>query len=133
MRATASTSDRGDAHLDLAGRQAGVDRLGVAGDDRAADAHHELGAQPLGEMVRLGREAGIEDELHEAGAVAQVDEDEIAVVAPAGHPAGQPHVAPDVGDTQLAGQRRTQLTERCFARHASPPPLPPRGLPLPLP
>ena len=115
----------GDAHLDLAGRQAGIDRLGVARDHRAGRAHDVLGAQPLGQTVRLGRDSRVEDELHEAGAVAQVDEDEVAVVAPASHPAGEPHLATHVGGTQLAGQRG--------AHHAFPPPLPPRGLPLPLP
>ena len=53
-----------------------------------------LGAQPLGGGVRLGGGLGVEDELHEARAVAQVDEDQPAVVAPAVHPAGDAHVSP---------------------------------------
>ena len=133
MRAADSSSTAGDAHLDLAGRQVGIDRLGVAGDHRAGRGHDVLGAQALGEPVRLGRDPRVEDELYEARTVAQVDEDQIAVVAPAGHPAGEAHLAADVGEAQLAGQRRAQLAGRCSARHVSPPPLPPSGLPLPLP
>ena len=38
--------------------------------------------------VRLGGRLRVEDELDEAGAVAQVDEDQPAVVAAAVHPAG---------------------------------------------
>ena len=39
-------------------------------------------------LVRLGRVLGVEHELHDPGAVAQVDEDQPAVVAPAVDPAG---------------------------------------------
>ena len=98
-------SDVGDAHLDLAGRQAGVHRLGVARHHGAGRPDDVLGAQPLGQTVRLGGAARVEDELHETGAVAQVDEDEVAVVAPARHPAGDAYLAAHVGDAQLAGQR----------------------------
>ena len=50
-----------------------------------------LGAQPLGDGVGLARRLGMEDELDEARAVAQVDEDQPAVVAAAVHPAGDAH------------------------------------------
>ena len=40
---------------------------------RGADA--ELVAQRLGDLVRVGRVGRVDDELHDAGAVAQVDED----------------------------------------------------------
>ena len=50
-----------------------------------------LGAQALGGSVRLGGGLGMEHELHEPGAIAQVDEDQPAVVAPAVHPAGDAH------------------------------------------
>ena len=125
--------DLGDAHLDLAGGQARIDRIGVASDHRAAGPDNVFRAQPLGQMVRRGRGPGVEDELHEAGAVAQVDEDEAAVIAAAGHPAGEPHLAPHIADPQLTGQRTAQLTGQRGVAHLSPPPLPPRGLPLPLP
>ena len=73
----------GHGDLDLAGRQRRVDRLLVAADDLAAGAQHVLGAQFVGELELLG--AGgvrVEDELDDAGAVAEVDEDQAAVVAP---------------------------------------------------
>ena len=53
--------------------------------------------------VRLRRLRRVEDELHEAAAVAQVDEDQAAVVAPAVHPAGEAHLAAHVGGAELAG------------------------------
>ena len=45
--------------------------------------------------VRLGRRLRVEDDLHQAGAVAQVDEDEAAVVAAAVHPARDAHLVAD--------------------------------------
>src|SRR3989304_6066032 len=54
---------------------------------------------PLDSFRRLGR---VEDHLHQPAAVAQVDEDEAAVVAPAVHPAGQRHVLAGVILAQLA-------------------------------
>ena len=53
-----------------------------------ATRHDVLGAQLVRPRVRLGRGLGVEDELQQAGAVAQVDEDQAAVVAAAVHPAG---------------------------------------------
>ena len=42
----------------------------------------------MGRLVRRRRGLGMEHELHDPGAVAQVDEDQAAVVAAAVHPAG---------------------------------------------
>ena len=47
------------------------------------------------ELERLPRLVGVEDELHQPGAVAEVDEDEPAVVAAAVDPAGDPHLGAD--------------------------------------
>ena len=55
---------------------------------RAEGADHVLGAERVGPLVRLGRVLGMEHELDDSRAVAQVDEDQPAVVAPAVHPAG---------------------------------------------
>ena len=53
------------------------------------DRDAELGAQP----VRLGQHVGrAEHDLGNPGGVAQVDEDDAAVVAAARHPAGQRHL-----------------------------------------
>ncbi len=93
--------DGRDAHLDLAARQVGIDRLRRPRDDLAAHREHVLRARLLGERVRLGDARRVEHELDHAAAVAEVDEDEIAVVAPARDPAGETHLATDVGGAQL--------------------------------
>ncbi len=62
---------------------------GRALDDLAANLNDELVAQLLGELGRCGRVLGVDHELHDAALVSQVDEDEPAVVAPAGDPAGE--------------------------------------------
>ena len=124
--------DGRDAYLDLAGRQAGIDRLGRRARPPRRSPPRRIrsaGPRPAGAP---GRDPRVEDELNEARTVAQVDEDEVAVVAPASHPAGEAHLAADVGEAQLAGQRRAQLAGRGELSR-SPPPLPPSGLPLPLP
>ncbi len=83
-RALAEHGQRGGVDLDLAG---GDLRVGVAlrADlDDTGDRDAELGAQP----VRLGQHVGVaEHHLCDAGGVAQIDEDDAAVVAAASHPA----------------------------------------------
>ena len=64
--------------------------LRCARRDLADGLHDELVAELL-DAVRL-----LEDELDLAGVVAQVDEDEPAVVAPRVHPAGDGQALPDV-------------------------------------
>ena len=93
----------GDADLDLAGRQLRVHRLGATRDDGAARREDELGADRLGQRVRRRGRGRIDDELHDAAAVAQVDEDQLAVVAPVRDPAGELDLATDVVAAQLAG------------------------------
>ena len=58
----------------------------------------ELAPELLGEREDggVGQELGVEDDLREAGAVAQVDEDELAVVAAAVDPALEAHGLADV-------------------------------------
>ena len=53
-------------------------------------------------VVRLGRGLGMEHELHDPGAVAQVDEDQPAVIAAAVHPAGDARLACRPARRQLA-------------------------------
>ncbi len=72
---------RGD--LDGAGRQRVVAVALGPHPHLADDAHAVLGAQVVGD-VRLAH-----DDLRDAGAVAQVEEGDAAVVAPPGHPAGE--------------------------------------------
>ena len=54
------------------------------------------------ELERPARLVGVEDQLDQSGAVAQVDEDESAVVAAAVHPAGDPHLRVDAVGQRLA-------------------------------
>ena len=85
-----------DLELDLAGRHRRVDRLRRAGDDLPARAEDELVPDLLRRLGGLGRMLGVDDELRHAGVVAQVDEDEAAVVAPRVRPAGESQRLPDV-------------------------------------
>ena len=64
-----------------------VDVLGRALDDLALGGDDVLGAQVLGHGEGVARGLRVHDELHEPRAVAQVDEDEPAVVAAAVDPA----------------------------------------------
>src|SRR5688500_14536831 len=49
----------------------------------------------MGEVVGLLAAVGVEDELHEPGAIAQVYEDQAAMIAPAVHPARDPDIGVD--------------------------------------
>jgi hypothetical protein len=82
--------------LDLAGGQVGVVVAGRAPGDLADDLDAELVAQVVGVLLA-------EDHLDDPRAVAQVDEDDPAVVAAAGHPAGQRHGRAGVGRAQASG------------------------------
>ena len=71
-----------------------------------------LTISPSAEMTCSGRRSSatakasprrMDDELHEPGAVAQVDEDQPAVVAAAMDPAGHPHRVADARGAQVAG------------------------------
>jgi hypothetical protein len=53
------------------------------------DGHDEFGAEFFGFRVRFGVLLTIKDDLDDPGAVAQVDEEELAQVAAAVHPAHQ--------------------------------------------
>ena len=67
-----------------------------------ATVHHELGADPAGRRVGLGRVGLVDDDLGDPVPVAQVEEDQLAVVAPAVDPAGQPRGRAGVVEPQLA-------------------------------
>ena len=91
-------------HLDLAGRQLGIHRARRARAHFAGDLEHELAAHPLGDAERL-LALGIEHHLGETFAIAQVDEDHSAMVAPAMRPAAQRHGLAD----QACAQRSTVM------------------------
>ncbi len=76
-----------DDQLDFAGRQVRVDRLRRPLDDRAGERHDAFEPQP----VHLGkqRRRHVDHALRDAVMVAQIDEQQLAVVALAVHPAGE--------------------------------------------
>ena len=86
------------AHLDRAGGEVRVHGVGVTGDDAPRDVHDELAPELLGEGEKggVGEEPRVEDGLGEARAVAEVDEDELAVVAAAVDPTHEAHGLSDV-------------------------------------
>ena len=72
--------------FDFAGGQVGVGAA-FAGADCACDGDDVLGAGLFGFGVGLGGEGFVENDLGDAGAVAEIEEDEVAVVAAAVDPA----------------------------------------------
>src|SRR5687767_4149453 len=89
-------------HLDLAGRQVWV--LCALGPPRDWPFHFDdvLGAHVARRLVRVGSMLRIEDHLYQSVAVAQVQEDDAAVVAPPVYPPLQETVPALVGQPQLA-------------------------------
>ncbi|ODN68881.1 hypothetical protein A6302_03806 [Methylobrevis pamukkalensis] len=81
--------DLADEHLDAAGGEVGVDRLGRTHLHVAVDADHPFGAHQLG--LSEGRRIRVDHALGDAVVVAQVDEQQAAMVAHAVHPARQAH------------------------------------------
>ena len=75
--------------LDFAGGQFGIDHAFGAGFDLALDGDDVFAAQLIGFLVRSEIVLGVEYDLGDAIAVAEVDKDHAAVVAPAPDPAHQ--------------------------------------------
>ena len=80
----------------------GIDGLRRAAHDFALGLEHELVPDAVRDLCRLGRLVGVDDELHLAREVAQVDEDEPAVVAARVRPAGERDATAGVVRAQLA-------------------------------
>ena len=92
--------DFGRIDLDLAGRQIRV--VGTVGPpaDVAVDPHDPFGAELLGHLE--GGRIGIGHDLGQAMVVAQVDEQDAAMVADAVHPARKARDTADIGAAQAA-------------------------------
>ena len=56
--------------------------------------------------MALGRQLLVEHDLGDAGAVAEIEKDEVAVVAAAVDPAHQNHLLAGVGGAQVAAKMR---------------------------
>ena len=76
----------GDPHLDLAGGDLGIHGLLVARDHRAGQRHHRLGLQRRHRVEE--RLPALGHALGDAVVIAQVHEDEVAVIAHPMDPAG---------------------------------------------
>ena len=88
-------------HLDLAAREVRVDCPLGARTHASLDREDELGAQPLGLLEHLGA-IGIEDDLQQALAIAQVDEDDATVIAAPVYPPGNRDCPADLGTVDVA-------------------------------
>ena len=87
--------------LDLTRIDIRVDRLFAARTNLAAHGDAELITQGLRLVERaLCHRRFVEDNLHESGTVAHVDENQSTVIAAAGNPAAQDDLSADVGFTQ---------------------------------
>ena len=88
-------------HFDLAGRHVGIFQARAAAAD--APLHGDDVLRPRGVGLGVGGcDLLIDDHLRDAGAVAQVEEDEAAVVAAAVDPAHQHDVLPRVFGAKLS-------------------------------
>ena len=89
-----------------------------------ANGDHVFRAQLLGAGMRRYAQLLIEDDLGDSAAVAHVDEDEVAKVAPPVHPAHEHDVFIGVGRAQIAGVMRampvSEQIERGHVRFALP-------------
>ena len=88
-------------HFDPARGELGVLRAREARDDFAGDLDHVLAAQSVRSFGDLRMFLGTKDDLRQTFAIAQVDEDDAAMVAPRIHPAGERDGLVDVGFTEL--------------------------------
>ena len=79
---------------------------------------HVLGADLIGDTVSLGRLGGVEHDLDQAAAIAQIDEDQVAVVTAAVDPASQLYILANVLFPQFAAevglQHRKNLRQRRY-------------------
>jgi hypothetical protein len=92
--------------FDVAGGHVGVGEACAAGADAAGDGDDVLGPRGLGLGVGQRRGFFVEHHLRDAGAVAEVEEDEVAVVAAAVHPAHQGNGFAGVRDAEIAAAMR---------------------------
>ena len=95
------TSSRG-ADLDPAGLEPGVFLAGHPRRHRPLDADDVFVAQLPGLRLQLGTGVGLEDDLSDPVAVAKVDEEQAAEVAPGVDPAVQHDLLSDVLGGQVA-------------------------------
>ena len=89
-------------NLDFAGFDVRVDSVRIALLALADHGDDILRAQLAGFLVQRRIQLGVEHDLRDPGAVAHVDEDQAAQVAPPVYPAHEHHALAGVGGAQLA-------------------------------
>ncbi len=94
-------------HFDLAGRDVLVDRVGLAQLGVTDDGNHKLGAHRGRPVVDFGSGIGSDHNLRDPAAVAQVEKDKIAEIAPLVHPSHEHNFGAGVGGAQLAAHMST--------------------------
>ncbi len=106
-------------NLDLSGGQLGVDGSLRAVPHDAVGLDHVLAAQLV--RVRSVRRVGVDDDLHDPGGVADVEEHDAAVVTTARHPAAHADLLADVLGAQVAAPVRAhhRSNSRCARNHAT--------------
>ncbi len=96
----------GGFDLDFAGGHLGIDGVLIAQAHFAHGGDDVLRADLFALGVAVGRQLLVEHNLGDAGAVAKVEKDEVAVVAAAINPAHQHHLLAGIGGAQVAAQMR---------------------------
>ena len=86
----------------FAGGNIGIDGVGIAALDRANRRNHEFIAQLFRFLVHRGIQFVIEYDLGYAGAVAEIDEDDLAKVATPVDPSHEHNFLACVGEPQLS-------------------------------
>ena len=94
----------GGLDFDFAGGHFGVDGVRVAEADFAHGGDDVFRADLFALEMAIGRELFVKHDLGDAGAVAEVEEDEVAVVAAAVDPAHEHNLLAGVGGAQVAAE-----------------------------
>jgi hypothetical protein len=97
----------GGFNLDLAGGHLGIDGVFGAQAHLADGGNDILRADGFTLEVAFGCELFIQDNLRDAGAVAEVEEDQVAVVTAAVDPAHEDDVLTGICGSEIAAQMRT--------------------------
>ena len=87
-----------DAHLDIAVKHGGIDRLRRAVDNDASHFDDVLWSPIAGGSMRLGRQLRVEHTLDRSGAVPQVDEDQPTEITAMPYPSLEAHLCSDLLD-----------------------------------
>ena len=95
-------ADLGGLDLDFAGGHFGIDGVGIAEAHLPNGGDDVLGADLFTFQVAFRSQFLVEDDLGDAGAIAEVEEDEVAVVAAAIDPAHEDDLLAGVGGAEVA-------------------------------